>query len=190
MMALTIIIGSIQVITGNLYAAWQRRPSLSMLAPIGWILVIIGGLVVGFNGGMEGSRGTIGTGLLIAGGVLILGFAGAGKPFLKWLMAGFQDVTRLTSAFGDILSYLRLFALGLASSSLAIAFNGLAQQAYESSASMGILFALLILLIGHFLNFILCLVSSVVHGLRLNLIEFLNWSTPEEGVPFKPFRKK
>jgi V/A-type H+-transporting ATPase subunit I len=190
MMALTIIIGSIQVIIGNLYAAWQRRPSLSMLAPIGWILVIIGGLVVGFNAGMEGSRGTIGTGLLIAGGVLILGFAGAGKPFLKWLMAGFQDVTRLTSAFGDILSYLRLFALGLASSSLAIAFNGLAQQAYESSASMGILFALLILLIGHFLNFILCLVSSVVHGLRLNLIEFLNWSTPEEGVPFKPFRKK
>ncbi len=189
MIQLTVIIGAIQVIIGNIVDAIQRRPSLSMLAPIGWIFVIIGGLLIVFTGWTETTSGQAGLGLVIAGLALVVGFAGAGKPILYWIFSGLQDITKVTSAFGDVLSYLRLFALGLASSSLAIAFNGLAQQAYESSPSLGLLFAIIILLIGHTLNFVLSLVSSVVHGLRLNLIEFLNWSTPEEGTPFKPFKK-
>jgi len=48
----------------------------------------------------------------------------------------------------------------------------------------------LILLVGHALNFVLALLSGVVHGLRLNFIEFFNWGLTEEGYPFRPFRKK
>jgi V/A-type H+-transporting ATPase subunit I len=95
----------------------------------------------------------------------------------------------LSSAFGDILSYLRLFALGLSSASLAVTFNQLAVQAMDTPG-IGLLFGLAILLLGHVLNIILALISGVVHGLRLNLIEFYNWGVSGEGDTFRAFRKK
>ena len=48
----------------------------------------------------------------------------------------------------------------------------------------------LLLLIGHVLNLVLAVVSGVVHGLRLNLIEFLGWGIADEGRPFEPFSMK
>ena len=98
-------------------------------------------------------------------------------------------MAKLTNAFGDILSYLRLFALGLASASLAMAFNDLARDAQQNMGGFGILVAIIIIVVGHSLNFVLALVSGFVHGLRLNLIEFFNWGIPEEGIPFRAFAK-
>jgi V/A-type H+-transporting ATPase subunit I len=46
------------------------------------------------------------------------------------------------------------------------------------------------LLIGHTLNIMLGIMSGVVHGLRLNFIEFYNWSVSDEGYPFNAFSKK
>jgi len=109
-----------------------------------------------------------------------------GKRALRGLLA----LTRITNAFGDVLSYLRLFALGLASASLALAFNNLATGVQDSIPGLGQLFALLILLLGHALNFALGIVSGFVHGLRLNFIEFFNWSVTEEGKPFRAFERK
>jgi len=99
-------------------------------------------------------------------------------------------LTNLPRIFGDVLSYLRLFALGLASSSLALTFNQLAQQVTEAIPGPGLLIGLLILIIGHGLNFALSVMGGVVHGLRLNYIEFYNWGLSEEGYPFKAFSKK
>jgi V/A-type H+-transporting ATPase subunit I len=108
----------------------------------------------------------------------------------KRLVKGLLGLTRISGAFGDVLSYLRLFALGLATSSLAVAFNGLADQVGSAVRGFGILLALLILLIGHGLNFSLAIMSGFIHGLRLNFIEFFNWSIPEEGYSFKAFARK
>ena len=83
-----------------------------------------------------------------------------------------------------------LFALGLASASLAVAFNDMAGQVREAVPGAGLLLALTILLLGHGLNFILSLSSGVIHGLRLNVIEFFNWGLTEEGSLFRPFRRK
>jgi V/A-type H+-transporting ATPase subunit I len=69
---------------------------------------------------------------------------------------------------------MHLFALVLASASLAITFNQLALQVYEATPGLGVLYSLLILLIGHSLNIMLGIMSGVVHGLRLNFIEFYN----------------
>ena len=46
------------------------------------------------------------------------------------------------------------------------------------------------LLVGHGLNLVLSMSSAVIHGLRLNVIEFLNWGLTEEGSAFRPFRRK
>ena len=74
----------------------------------------------------------------------------------------------ISKAFGDTLSYLRLFALGLASAKLAVTFNGLAKDAAEVGA-VGVLLALVILTIGHGVNFVLCLMSGVCPRAPLEL---------------------
>jgi V/A-type H+-transporting ATPase subunit I len=68
-------------------------------------------------------------------------------------------------------------------------FNELAAQIGGAGAA-GPYLAIGVLLLGHTLNFVLILMSAVVHGLRLNLIEFYNWSVTEEGYPFRAFRKR
>jgi V/A-type H+-transporting ATPase subunit I len=55
---------------------------------------------------------------------------------------------------------------------------------------LGIFLAILILVAGHGINLLLGIISGVVHGLRLNCIEFFNWSLTEEGYPFRAFSKK
>ena len=123
---------------------------------------------------------------------MVFVFSGAGRNagFGRRIAAGLMSLAKVTNAFGDILSYLRLFALGLASASLAIAFNDLARDARDGIPGVGFLVALIVILIGHTLNFVLAIVSGFVHGLRLNLIEFFNWSVTEEGRPFRSFHKK
>jgi len=81
----------------------------------------------------------------------------------------------------------------------ALTFNGLAKDAFSSEGGLGILFGILIMLVGHMLNLILGIVSGVVlilgivsgvvHGLRLNYIEFYKWALYGEGYPFKAFKK-
>jgi V/A-type H+-transporting ATPase subunit I len=188
MMLLSILIGAGHVILANAVTAWRQRSSPASLAPLGWIIAISGSLLLWLGGE---SLSAIGWGGLGAGLGFVFLFSGAGEKcgFLKRVGMGFMGLTRVTSAFGDILSYLRLFALGLASASLAVAFNDLAQTAREGLGGFGILIALVVLVVGHTLNFVLAIVSGFVHGLRLNLIEFFNWSVTEEGRPFEAFRK-
>lgn len=195
MMALSVAIGGAHVILANAMDAWRQRDSASALAPVGWIVVVLSGLLLGFvsTTGTLGEAGrTIGIGGLVTGFLMVFLFHGAlpGNGWGKRLLSGLLSLANVTNAFGDVLSYLRLFALGLASASLAVAFNDLASQARAGIGGLGVLVAILILVVGHGLNFVLAIVSGVVHGLRLNLIEFFNWSVPEEGRPFRPFEKK
>ena len=109
-----------------------------------------------------------------------------------WLwrpLEGLMGLTNISKAFGDALSYLRLFALGLASAQLAITFNQLAADV-SSVRGVGLLLGLMVFLAGHTLNLVLGIVGGVVHGLRLNCIEFFSWSLSDEGYPFQAFRKK
>ena len=106
------------------------------------------------------------------------------------LADGAMALTGVSKAFGDVLSYLRLFALGLSSASLALTFNQLAAGVMGEGRGIALLLGLLVLVLGHGLNFILGIVSGVVHGLRLNVIELYNWSVFGEGTPFRPFARR
>jgi V/A-type H+-transporting ATPase subunit I len=111
------------------------------------------------------------------------------RDLLARSFEGVLGLTGVTKAFGDALSYLRLFALGLASAQLAMLFNQMAADATQVPG-VGILLGLLVFLLGHTLNFVLAVVGGVVHGLRLNCIEFFSWSLTEEGQPFEAFEMK
>jgi V/A-type H+-transporting ATPase subunit I len=193
MMRLSVVVGGVHVALANLMVAFNRRKSWSALAPLGWIFLVAGflGLVVR---GANDVFNTVFPWIMGVGLVLILFFSsqrsvtGVGD-FLWRLVDGLMAVTGVSSWFGDILSYLRLFALGLSSAALAVTFNQLAVQSMDVPG-IGLLFGLAILILGHVLNLVLAIISGVVHGLRLNLIEFYNWGVSGEGDTFRAFRKK
>ena len=91
-------------------------------------------------------------------------------------------------SFSDLISYIRLFAVGLATKEVAVAFNGMASQVGLDSA-FALLGSVLIVTLGHTLNLALAALGVLVHGVRLNLLEFsrhlnISWS----GIPYAPFR--
>lgn len=192
MMRLSVVIGALHIAIALAVVAWLNRGRGKAIASLGWIAVIAGGLVLGF----EVAGRMIGYGLIAAGlGAVVIG-GGADRPITKpsdWLWRaadGLLGLTGVTKLFGDILSYLRLFALGLASASLAVTFNQIALSVKASHPGLGVLFALLIILLGHGINIMIGLMSAVVHGLRLNYIEFFGWGLTEEGYPFRAFSKR
>ncbi|OAB55212.1 ATP synthase subunit I [Phormidium willei BDU 130791] len=194
MMKLSITIGVLHLVFANAMIAWVNRRQGVALAKLGWIAALLGGLTLWLappdSAGHPAAQGLIGGGLLA-----VFAFTGTRplrrpKDYALRLLDGFKGLTGAMGAFGDVLSYMRLFALGLASASLATTFNALARDVHEGLPGLGLLAALLLLLIGHGLNLGLALISGVVHGLRLNFIEFYKWSLPEEGKPFRRFARK
>ena len=190
MMMISVVIGVFHIILANVmnarrYEHWQDR-----LPSVGWIGVICGGFALAMSGSiMIAGLQELGIALMAVGAILIVLFtASKEKPFAR-LGQGLLGLTKISGALGDILSYLRLFALGLASGSLAVEFNNMAAGIYQGFPGIGLFFALLILVLGHTVNLFLGIASGVIHGLRLNVIEFFNWGLKEEGTLYKPFKK-
>ena len=123
--------------------------------------------------------------------VVLFGSQEPGQSFGKGIKAGlggaFTTFLDTISAFGNVMSYIRLFAVGMASLAIAQSFNGMASPMLKGWAfPVGVI----ILLIGHGLNIIMGMLSVVVHGVRLNLLEFsgqlgMEWA----GIPYEPFKK-
>ena len=215
MMIVSISIGVLHLTLANLITAWRYRGRSQALSSLGWVAALLGGLVFGLASAdsshavawvadrlnqpyEEAQRWLADTSFwsVIAGLVAILVFSSSRPLFTTrlsdcvWrLLDGLQALTNVTRAFGDTLSYLRLFALGLASAQLAITFNDVAKAAL-TVPGLGVLLAILILILGHGINILLGIMGGVVHGLRLNFIEFFGWSLTEEGHPFRAFCRK
>lgn len=173
------------------------------------------------NKGFVNALGTWGWTLLIVGGIIVAALAFAGvmdKDLTKWVVIVlgvvsalgifvFNDMKRnklanvgvglwntyntATGLLGDVLSYLRLYALGLAGSMLGMAFNNIATMVLGdgSKASLWIPFVLIVL-IGHTLNIAMAALGAFVHPLRLNFLEFFKNSGYEAvGRNFNPLKK-
>ena len=162
--------------------------------------------------GFAASLGTLGWTLLIVGGVIIAAVSLAGvldNSITRWIIIGlgvvsalgifvFNDPKRnklanvgmglwdtynmITGLMGDVLSYLRLYALGLAGSMLGMAFNDMGNMVLGdgSNVVMWLPFILLVV-VGHTLNIAMCALGAFVHPLRLNFLEFFKNSGYEAG---------
>lgn len=95
---------------------------------------------------------------------------------------GVFEVMNGIQIFSDVLSYLRLYALGLAGAIMASVIN-------EMSESMTFVLAVFVLVVGHIVNITLSIMSGVIHGLRLNFIEWYHYSFEGGGKMFNPLRK-
>ncbi len=196
MMGLSIITGSCHIMLAHTIMAWHERGSRHAWTHMGWIMVITAAFLIWLPGHHWARAAGIGT---MAAGFMIIGWFASSpgseisspwKRLLLRLFGAARALSGVTQTFSDILSYMRLFALGLASASLAGTFNQIAHQSMESSNGLGLLLALLVALFGHSMNILLALVSGVVHGLRLNYIEFYHYAMPQDGYAFSAFCKK
>lgn len=111
-----------------------------------------------------------------------IGLIGSGLVGVA-LTEGFFGLIELLSMFGNILSYSRIMAIGVASVILAIVANRLAE------ASHNIVLALIIGTIIHLVNFIMGVFSPTIHSLRLHYVEFFTKFLDSSGKSFQPFRK-
>ena len=125
------------------------------------------------------------------GALLAFFYNSPGKnPFLNLGLGLWDTYNTATGLVGDLLSYIRLFALGLTGGILGAVFNELAVTA---GTGIGVpvvsqLIMLVILLFGHSLNIALCALGSVVHPLRLTFVEFYkNAGFEGGGKPYRPF---
>ena len=132
---------------------------------------------------------------LSVGGVLMLLLNTPGKfynPFLN-LGAGLWNLyNNITGLLSDVLSYIRLFAIGLSGGVLALVFNSLAAGFVPEGSNLfvTILVMLPILLIGHGINLFMSTISSFVHPMRLTFVEFFkNADFGGGGKEYKPFSK-
>ncbi len=187
-MLLSFLIGAVHLSLAHLWNALRALPSTRALAQLGWVLVtwtmffLARTLVLGttFPRAMPWVVGV--------GVALIIVFM---TPPRELRAAWFQHAMlplNLVSAFVDVVSYVRLFAVGAASFAVASAFDQMALGTGLSGPLAG-LAAALILFLGHTLNILLATMGVLVHGVRLNTLEFaghlgLEWS----GHPYRPFR--
>lgn len=99
----------------------------------------------------------------------------------KYGFKGVFEITMLIQVFSDTLSYLRLYALGLAGAMVASTINSLI-------ADMPFFIALVVALIGHSINILLAIMLGVIHGLRLNFLEWYRYSFEGGGKQFQPLK--
>lgn len=166
---------------------------LAWIADIGWLLSVCAlyflvlYLVIGEKINLTAVAVAVGSGFLL---VVLFGGMSPGKTFAQGVKAGlgnaFTVFLNTISAFGNIMSYIRLFAVGMASLAIAQSFNDMA----SGFSGVFVIAAVVILLIGHAMNIVMGFLSIVVHGVRLNLLEFsgqlgMEWS----GTAYRPFRE-
>lgn len=192
-----LMIGVIQVLTGivlSIYNKAKFKGYAYAIAPFGKLLMV-SSLIWIFLVDMQ-EVGTLDVlndfrkYLLLTGIILVLFFHDVDLSVAKRIGGSFMPLFFIfTGILGDILSYVRLFALGLASSVLGLVVNQIGLQIMEGgiiSISMGVLF----LLFGHTLNFAIAALGSFVHPLRLTFVEFYgNVGFQGKGLIYRPFSK-
>ena len=189
MMLICFTLGVIHLSIARIWNILVLFPDTKFLAQVGWVGVIwfmyfMAGNIVGVLPMPFVMKIILGISIL-----LIVCF------MLKRneLKAGAADLgllpLNIIGCLGDVISYVRLFAVGLAGVKVAENFNEMALS-IDLPIYLKIIPLVLILILGHALNFAMAGLSVLVHAVRLNTLEFSNhkgisWG----GIPFTPFRK-
>ncbi|MBQ4538901.1 MAG: hypothetical protein II995_04765 [Oscillospiraceae bacterium] len=202
---LCFVFALVQLTVAHIKCAIRNRRSLKVIGDIGSAIELIGmfylvlsfvvngevfslGLVIG---GIP--VGTIAIAFIAIGFVLSFIFANYEGSVIKSILSSLTNIVSVLlgifNLFSDIVSYIRLWAVGLAGAAISATVNELAGPLLGNFMFM--ILAIVLLVFGHGLNMILNILSVIVHGIRLNTLEFsshlgMSWS----GHKFKPFEEK
>ena len=126
----------------------------------------------------------------IVGLSLIVLFGSPKDGWLKSIGLGLADLYNITGVAGDLLSYIRLFALGASSAILGLVINQIALSAQSAFNGWGIIITVVFLVVGHTANMMLAGLSAFVHPMRLTFVEFYkNVGFIGGGKPFRPLKR-
>lgn len=191
MFTVSLCIGVVQILFGMAIKAVNLSIQCGVkyaLGTIGWLVLLI---TVGVSvlAGFEFSNPVV-MGILIAAAVLIFLFNSPGKNPLLNIGLGLWDTYNMaTGLLGDVLSYVRLFALGLSGGILANVFNSMAVGMAPDNPVAGFIVMVLIFVIGHALNIFMNILGAIVHPMRLTFVEFFkNSGYTGGGTEYKPFK--
>ena len=195
----------IQLSVAHVMGALRNRKSIKMLGDIGSIFqlwgiyylvlsLVVNPVVFSFDLSVGGVPvGTVAIALIGVGFVMSFVFSNYEGSILKSIVASLTNIVSVllgvVNVFSDIVSYIRLWAVGLAGAAISATVNELVSPLLGNFMFM--VFAIILLVFGHGLNMILNVLSVIVHGIRLNTLEFsshldMSWS----GHKFKPFENK
>ena len=182
---LCFLLGAVHLSLAHLLKIWGKPLCLSMLAEAGWVLFIWAMLALVNMLVLNMPAPPWMIPLFQVSLAMVLLFTAPSRNPLKALGAGLGSIALNAAAFlSDIISYIRLWAVGLAGGILAASFNQLA-------GDLPLVVMLLILIPAHLLNLSLGLVAIFAHGVRLNLLEFSNHLGMEwSGREYEPFSAK
>lgn len=189
----TLALGVLQVGFGFLLKLhWNLRYGSAKDAffdQVPWLLILIGVVFLVLAGRVAPAWfSDIGIGMLVVAAAVILLFAErTTRNPLKRLGAGIFSLYGVSSLFGDILSYVRLFALGLATGVIAGVVNFIAQLVV-GVPYVGIVLMILVLVFGHLINLIINALGGFIHTTRLQFVEFFGKFYEGGGEPFNAFR--
>ena len=195
-MVLALLVGIVHLCLAMIVKTYQStkvKGFANSLSTWGWTLLIVGGVIVGglaLMGVMDSAVTKwviIGIGVLSALGIFFLNDLHR-NPLLNFGSGLWETYNTATGLLGDVLSYLRLYALGLAGAKLGEAFNAIGMQALGDGGAGWIAF-ILIVVVGHVLNVAMCVLGAFVHPLRLNFLEFFKNSGYEgSGRNYNPLQ--
>lgn len=180
---LTIIIGIIHISLG--FLRYLKRN----YAGIGWIVFMVGGYLF-FPSMLNATTifefmGWISKPIAAALGKQCL-YGGLGFALLAAVIQrgwkGFNEIANMVQVFADVLSYLRLYALSLAGAIMASTFN-------QEGSALGLALGFVVILAGHGINMLLSFMGGVIHGLRLNFLEWYHHCFDGGGRLFRPLQK-
>jgi len=184
LMAFCFFLGALQLSLAHIWQAIKKAPSLQALADVGFICLLWAGFFLARMFILAERFPPSAKWLIWSGILLIIFFSSPSKNILKSTAKGLGVLALgLTGNFSDVVSYIRLFAVGLAGITVADSVNTLA-----AGVGANLLAKVAILFIGHTINILLGPISVLVHGIRLNILEFsvLHGNVTWNGLAYKP----
>ncbi|TVR01842.1 MAG: V-type ATP synthase subunit I [Spirochaetaceae bacterium] len=179
----------------NFLRGLRERPRIRSLAQLGWLSMVIGLYHLVLTVVLGWAMPDYALPLIVGGfaAVVVFSMQEQGQNFFKGILMGVANLITLAlssvSAFSDIISYIRLFAVGLATVAIAASFNAMALG--MADGIVGSVAAVLVLFMGHTLNLAMAALAVIVHGVRLNMLEFSNHLGMEwSGVQYRPFQNQ
>jgi len=194
MFQLSLALGGLQIVFGLFIKAANLTKQFGFryaISTYGWLIIFLGSLIYTVlvrSNAIE--KNTVLLYIIIClGGILVLFFNDPKSNIITRFGKGIWDIySTVTGVFGDLLSYIRLFALGLSSAILGFVINDIGLQILGSSRILGPVFFGIFLVLGHTLNILISSLGSFVHPMRLTFVEFYkNAGFKGGGEPYKPF---
>lgn len=194
MFQLSLLLGVIQILFGMILKAVNQAIQFGFkyaVGTIGWIILLVSVGLAAVLPAVFPMGGTAHLVILAIAGAMILFYNSPDKNiFINFGLGLWDSYNMVTGLLGDILSYVRLFALGLSGGILASVFNSLAVGMSPDNVIAGPIVMVLIFVIGHSINIFMNVLGAMVHPMRLTFVEFFKNSGYEGGgKEYKPFSK-